>query len=64
LRAGEQRGQQRIGPVQIAGLSGRQVKASRIAQRIAGRMYFSGQSTFATPEALCFLGPPFAPAAC
>jgi hypothetical protein len=35
LRAGEQSGQQRIGPFQVAGLSGRQVKASRVAQRIA-----------------------------
>jgi hypothetical protein len=64
LRAGEQRGQQRSGPVQIAGLAGRQGKARRMAQRIAGRLDFRGQSPVATPEALCCRGPPFAPAVC
>jgi hypothetical protein len=64
LRAGEQRGQQRIGSVQVARLSGRQGKASRVAPRIACRMDFGGQSTFAPPDALGALGPPFAPAAC
>src|SRR6185437_5518880 len=57
-------GQQRIGAVKIMGLSWREMKAGRVAQCIAGGMYFSGQAALAAPDRLLRLIPPFAPAAC
>lgn len=57
-------GQQRIGAVKFMGLSRREMKAGRVAQRIAGGMYFCGQTAFAAPDAFRRPVPPFAPALC
>lgn len=57
-------GQQRVGTVKIMGLSWREMEAGRVAQRIAGGMYFCGQAALAAPDRLLRLIPPFAPAAC
>lgn len=56
--------QQGIGSFQIMGLSRRQMKAGRVTQSIAGRVYLRRQSAFAAPDALFRFVPPFAPAAC
>jgi hypothetical protein len=42
--------QERIGALQIVGLTRRQKKRERIAQRIDKRMDFGAQSAFAAPD--------------
>jgi hypothetical protein len=51
---GLQNGQQCIGSLQIAGLSGCQQKAGRVAQGIDGGMDFRAQPAFAATDGLVF----------
>ena len=57
-------GQQCVRAGQIRRLSGREMKADGIAQRITGCMDFGRQSAFCAADACGGFLPPFAPAAC
>ena len=57
--------EQHIGTFQVMGLSGREVKAGWIAQRIDRGVYLGAQAATATPDGLTLFSPPFlAPALC
>lgn len=55
---------QNVRAVQVAGLSGCQVEACRITQRITNRMDFGAQPAFGSPDAFGFFDDPLAPAEC
>ena len=56
--------EQNISTLQIVGLSRREVKACRVAQRIDRGVDLGAQAAFAASEGLLFQIPPFAPALC
>ncbi len=63
-RVGKQLRQQLVGSIQVAGLSGGEMKAQGITQRIDGRMNLGTQSPFAASNCFLVWLPPFAPALC
>ena len=64
VNLGHERRQEGSSPVEIRSLPGRQMKAGRIAQRIAGRMDFRAHPAFGAANTFRRWVPPFAPAAC